>query len=269
MIPIPLFVPGIHNTTPNKLHQLNNHIQQTKHNQQLQNITILIHLTQKPTLKLRVRSLRKASTDENYGHEAAPASYNLGLADTSWENSTQYAAATDSLRESITLRTPLAVSQVAQDIVVPELEAIQIEETVDEEDVATYQLQQNQLATQGVYVQGDTSIMPLQQPEATFEATTSTLLPFPSKPTDPNKLVGMVLTPQNDVVAQAIVEIKKENGTTVRAVKTNALGQFFISTPLPDGTYIIETEKESLQFATLHITLSGKIVEPIEIRSIV
>jgi hypothetical protein len=79
----------------------------------------------------------------------------------------------------------------------------------------------------------------------------------------------MVLTPSNDVITNAIVEIKKANGTTVRAVKTNALGQFFISTPLPDGEYVIETEKSDLRFAQLNISLSGKIVDPLEIRSIV
>lgn len=92
-------------------------------------------------------------------------------------------------------------------------------------------------------------------------------LPFPNKPNQPNKLVGMVITPQGELVDQAIVEIKDRVGQIVRAVKSNSLGQFFISTPLSSGTYTIEVEKQSLNFPPYKIELVGKAVDPLEIRA--
>ena len=72
-------------------------------------------------------------------------------------------------------------------------------------------------------------------------------LPFPSKPTLPNKLVGMVLTPDNNLITDAIVEVQTIDGNIVRAVKSNALGQFTITTPLKDGEYIISVEKMTIR----------------------
>jgi hypothetical protein len=224
-------------------------------------------ITQKPSLRLRVRSLRRATTTDASYYQESQQTTSVATAEVGWNDQDLAAAATDDLRESITLRTPLAVSQVAQDIEVPEMAAVEVDEVISEEDIAAYQQQESQLSNEAVYVETNQP-EPLQS-TTTFAATTNQALPFPSKPTQPNKLVGMVLTPSNDVITNAIVEIKKANGTTVRAVKTNALGQFFISTPLPDGEYVIETEKSDLRFAQLNISLSGKIVDPLEIRSIV
>ncbi|MEA2056396.1 MAG: hypothetical protein U9O78_01605 [Patescibacteria group bacterium] len=92
-------------------------------------------------------------------------------------------------------------------------------------------------------------------------------LPFPSPPTKPNKLVGMVINHQKEMVGGVVVEIKNEQGQVVRAVKTNSLGQFFISTPLKDGTYFIDVEEEGLNFQTQKLVLKGKIIDPLEIRA--
>ncbi len=54
-------------------------------------------------------------------------------------------------------------------------------------------------------------------------------LPFPNKPSQPNKIVGMVLEPSNRLIKGARVEIKNEQGETITAVKSNALGQFFVT----------------------------------------
>ena len=93
-------------------------------------------------------------------------------------------------------------------------------------------------------------------------------LPFPEPPTEPNKLVGMVLSPTNELITNAIVEILKADGTVARAVKTNALGQFFVTTPLESGQYVLVAEKDGLQFEPKQLELNGAIVKPIEIRSL-
>lgn len=99
------------------------------------------------------------------------------------------------------------------------------------------------------------------------EVTTNTNLPFPSKPTKPNLLVGMTLMPDGHIADNAIIEIQDEKGFPVRALRSNALGQFSISTPLPNGVYVLTAEKEGLSFATMKLELHGKIVDPIEVRA--
>ncbi len=108
----------------------------------------------------------------------------------------------------------------------------------------------------------------LQQttPEMPSSVSYNTDLPFPSTPTEPNKVVGMVLTQDNDLISDAIVEIRSQD-VVARAVKTNALGQFFITTPLADGEYTIVVEKDGFAFSPKQIVLSNTIVEPIELRS--
>lgn len=105
-------------------------------------------------------------------------------------------------------------------------------------------------------------------PQVSTQATFNAQLPFPGKPTVPNKLVGMVLSNTNELIDGAIVEIHTQDGSVARAVRTNALGQFFVSTPLDKGTYVISVEKAGRQFEPITIELKGKIVEPLEIRSL-
>jgi len=100
------------------------------------------------------------------------------------------------------------------------------------------------------------------------DVTTSESLPFPKQPTKPNVLVGMVLTPDNKLVDQATVQIKDNQGRIIQAMTTNLLGQFSLSTALPNGTYIIGVIKKSFNFPDQNISLSGKIVPPLEIRSV-
>lgn len=107
-----------------------------------------------------------------------------------------------------------------------------------------------------------------QRQKQTREADFNLELPFPEPPSQPNKIVGMVLTPNNELITNAIVEIQTEDGQIVRAVKTNALGQFFISTSLSNGSYVVETEKEGFEFTPQKIQLAGEPVAPLEIRSV-
>lgn len=93
-------------------------------------------------------------------------------------------------------------------------------------------------------------------------------LPFPSTPTEPNKLVGMVLSTQGDMVPGAIIEVVDQNDNLARAVKSNALGQFFITTPLITGTYVIRVDKDELQFSPQELVVNNSILQPIELRAV-
>ncbi|OGY16837.1 MAG: hypothetical protein A2785_03675 [Candidatus Chisholmbacteria bacterium RIFCSPHIGHO2_01_FULL_49_18] len=101
----------------------------------------------------------------------------------------------------------------------------------------------------------------------TREATLSPNLPMPTPPQDPNVIAGMVVDSQGNIVDNAIVTIKDADGNVARAQKTNKIGQFFIVTPLLNGEYEIEVEREGLAFDIIKIKLEGKLVQPIEIRS--
>jgi hypothetical protein len=105
------------------------------------------------------------------------------------------------------------------------------------------------------------------QQQLAEQAVTNVELPFPESPTEPNKLVGMAIDQQSTPIIGAIIEIRTREGLPARAVKTNPLGQFFISTPLANGTYTLYAEKEGYQFAPVQITLQGQLVPPIEVRS--
>lgn len=100
----------------------------------------------------------------------------------------------------------------------------------------------------------------------TIAATTNSSL-LPTMPNSPNILAGMVFGREGRVAEGAIVEIRDQDGLPVRALKTNKLGQFAIATPLPNGIYEVESEKEGIAFDILKIEAKGEIMPPIEIRA--
>ena len=91
-------------------------------------------------------------------------------------------------------------------------------------------------------------------------------LPIPFTPTTPNTLVGLTLTPSGHILDSVLVEIKKEN-LTLRATKSNKLGQFMFARPLDTGTYQILAEKETFSFAPYSLELTGEIVKPLKIQA--
>lgn len=98
-------------------------------------------------------------------------------------------------------------------------------------------------------------------------AKTNAQLPFPKTPTAPNLVVGMVLDPDGKIIEQCIVEIRDRAGMPVRALRSNKLGQFSISTPLPDGEYELTVEKDGFSFDTMKLSLKGNVVLPLEVRA--
>ncbi|MBI2039692.1 PrgI family protein [Candidatus Microgenomates bacterium] len=79
----------------------------------------------------------------------------------------------------------------------------------------------------------------------------------------PNVINGIVKNVDGDYLEGVVAVIYDKEGLPVRALKTNKLGQFSGSTPLPNGTYTLELEKEDLNFDALQIELDGQILPPL------
>lgn len=85
--------------------------------------------------------------------------------------------------------------------------------------------------------------------------------------TFPNVLSGVVKDSTGNYLEGAVAVIYDKEGLPVRALKTNKLGQFSGSTPLPNGTYTLELEKDNFAFDVLQIELTGEILPPLMIMS--
>lgn len=85
--------------------------------------------------------------------------------------------------------------------------------------------------------------------------------------TFPNVLNGVVKDKSGNYLEGAIAVIYDKEGLPVRALKTNKLGQFTGSTPLPNGTYKLALEKENFIFDVLQIELAGEVLPPLLIIS--
>lgn len=78
--------------------------------------------------------------------------------------------------------------------------------------------------------------------------------------TFPNVISGIVNDKQNNYLAGVVAVIYDKEGLPVRALKTNKLGQFTGSTPLPNGIYNLELEKDNYSFDVLQIELVGEVL---------
>lgn len=83
----------------------------------------------------------------------------------------------------------------------------------------------------------------------------------------PNAINGIVRDAKGKLIPDAVVIIKDKANRNLRALKTNQLGQFVVTTSLPNGQYFIQLEKKDLSFNVISIVLSGGNVPPIEIIS--
>jgi len=77
----------------------------------------------------------------------------------------------------------------------------------------------------------------------------------------------MVIDQNQKIIEGAIIEIEDEEGDTVRAMRTNKLGQFRTVSPLRKGQYQISLEKEGYHFDIMKINVKGEIIPPIEIQA--
>lgn len=81
----------------------------------------------------------------------------------------------------------------------------------------------------------------------------------------PNVINGIVVDSTGNYLTDVVVVVRDKDGLPVRALKTNKLGQFTGATPLPNGTYTVEMEKDSFVFDILKIELDGKLLPAISI----
>ncbi|MDQ3008666.1 MAG: PrgI family protein [bacterium] len=204
----------------------------------------------KPNLRVRPRSM---ANDPNNLHVPL---YTIDKKEEAPKSPYQYQAEVFDKKE-------LASHLVAQDIQIPGVEEIDVDAESTEAGM-TSTITTNDEAERA-YVEDQAQQL---QNRTSDQATLNTNLPFPTPPTEPNKLVGMVLSRNSDLLNDSIVEIQTESGSVARAVKTNALGQFFVTTPLADGNYTLIVEKDGFDFTPQQLQLVGEVVSPIEIRSL-
>lgn len=89
----------------------------------------------------------------------------------------------------------------------------------------------------------------------------------PAPPTQPNTISGQVLDASGAIIEGAILEVRDSSLIPVRAFKTNKLGHFMNVTPLKEGVYTIETEKEGYSFETVNFETRGEIIPSILIKA--
>lgn len=90
---------------------------------------------------------------------------------------------------------------------------------------------------------------------------------LPKLTTFPNIVTGIIKDHENNLLPGVLVTVRDQEGVPLRALKTNKLGQFAASTPLPNGTYLVEIEdpRSRYVFDRAQITLNGEVLPAIEI----
>lgn len=100
-----------------------------------------------------------------------------------------------------------------------------------------------------------------------INADTAVHAGLPKLTTFPNVVTGIIKDFDSNMLPGVLVTVRDKDGIPLRALKTNKLGQFAASTPLPDGTYLIEIEdpRSRYVFDRVQISLNGTLLPAIEI----
>ncbi len=90
---------------------------------------------------------------------------------------------------------------------------------------------------------------------------------LPKLTTFPNVVTGIIKDNLGTLLPGVLVTVRDKDDVPLRALKTNKLGQFAASTPLPDGTYIVEVEdpRSRFSFDRTQMTLTGSVMSALEI----
>lgn len=90
---------------------------------------------------------------------------------------------------------------------------------------------------------------------------------LPRLTTFPNVVTGIVKDHYGNLLTGMLVTVRDKDDVPLRALKTNRLGQFAASTPLPNGTYLVEIEdpKGAFIFDKAQLPLAGAIAPLIEV----
>lgn len=169
-------------------------------------------------------------------------------------------SSSEALEQPVTQATTASADTVA-------LEQVSTTSTIEEEEPKVEEVVLPASAPEPAESSYTAESIQTAQPTDSIPAVFNKNLPFPSLPQQPNVLVGMVYNAQGGIVANAIVEILDEQGVTARAMKTNNLGQFYISSALPSGTYIIETESPNATYPRFSFEADDSVLLPVEIRA--
>lgn len=90
---------------------------------------------------------------------------------------------------------------------------------------------------------------------------------LPRLTTFPNVVTGIIKDGSGNLLSGVLVTVRDKNDIPLRALKTNKLGQFAASTPLTNGTYLIEVEdpRGGFTFDRVQISVTGTVMPAIEI----
>lgn len=215
----------------------------------------------KPQLKTRVRNIaipQQQQQETVVFDQSTPAATTVNINNLNLQ--TQAPAETYVSNDNM-----IASEQVATEVAIPEMESISVNGNTKEAEEE--RLSQTQYQPEERVFSQTQEDQNLEVTQEIYMVNLNDQLPFPDKPQQPNQLAGMVFNPQGKILTNTIVEISNESGQVVRAVKTNPLGQFYISTPLDNGRYYINLEKKDHRFYTFVIDLQGERVPPMEIYS--
>lgn len=88
---------------------------------------------------------------------------------------------------------------------------------------------------------------------------------LPTITSTPNAISGYIFDEQAKPIMDVIIVVKKSHGPTMRALKTNRVGQFSIVSPLPEGDYEVSFEKDGFIFTDMGIQAKGEVIPPIKV----
>ncbi|OGG01638.1 hypothetical protein A2Z33_07675 [Candidatus Gottesmanbacteria bacterium RBG_16_52_11] len=85
----------------------------------------------------------------------------------------------------------------------------------------------------------------------------------------PNVVTGIIKDHDGNLLPGVLVTVRDQTDVPLRALKTNKLGQFAASTPLPNNTYYIEVEdpRGRYVFDRIQVTLNGSVVPAVEVNA--
>ncbi len=151
-------------------------------------------------------------------------------------------------------------------------ESLAERERLEKELVALHQKMEQQTSTTAAAPMRHATMTPTANTQTSvrvFTPDAATKAGLPRLTTFPNIVTGIIKDYNGNLLPGILITVRDATDTPLRALKTNKLGQFAASTPLPNGTYIVEIEdpKNVLVFDKVQIPLNGTVAPPIEVVS--
>lgn len=81
-----------------------------------------------------------------------------------------------------------------------------------------------------------------------------------------NQIIGSIANEEGIAIDQAIIEIKDQDGQSVRILKSDKDGEFLTNRSLENGIYQIIVEKDGLIFPITKVELNGQKIKPLVIK---